>query len=132
MSIQSIFNKSIVVMKKIVGAICAALLMHGSLAMAAININSASETELTGLPGIGPAKAKAIAEDRQANGDYETIDQLVRVKGIGMKMVDRLRDEATIDASADKDKTTASKDSAQASDRGDKADHGKQKQSTQN
>lgn len=90
-------------MKKIIGAVCTALLMHGSLAMAAIDINTASKAELTGLPGIGPAKAQAIAEDRQANGDYETVDQLVRVKGIGMKMVDRLRDEATISSSTDKE-----------------------------
>lgn len=113
-------------MKKIVGAICAALLMHGSLAMAAININTASEAELTGLPGIGPAKAKAIAEDRKANGDYETVDQLVRVKGVGMKMVERLRDEATIDAKADKDKTT-SKNDGQTSKQGDKSVAKKQK-----
>ena len=51
---------------------------------AVININTASATELSYLPGIGPSKAKAIVEYRAAH-EFKTADELVRVKGIGRK-----------------------------------------------
>lgn len=55
-----------------------------------VNLNDASEEELMRLPGIGPAKARAIAEHRQAH-QFRRIDELVRVKGIGRKTFGRLR-----------------------------------------
>ena len=50
-------------------AVCAAF------SLAAVNINTASSAELEALPGIGPAKAKAIVEYRQKNGDLCKIPQ---------------------------------------------------------
>ncbi len=67
-----------------------------NLAFAAIDINSASEAELDKLPGIGPAKAKAIVEDRQKNGPFKSVDDLKRVKGIGDKTFDKLKSEITV------------------------------------
>ena len=66
-----------------------------SIAIAAININTASESELTGLPGIGPSKAAAIIAYRDANGPFSSVDSLSNVKGIGAKTVDGLRSSAT-------------------------------------
>lgn len=51
-------------------------------------INRATEAELCLLPGIGPARARAIARDRELNGQYTTIDGLDRVHGIGLKTID--------------------------------------------
>ncbi len=48
-----------------------------------ININTASEEELTNLSGIGPSKAKAIVEYRNTNGSFKTIEELKKVSGIG-------------------------------------------------
>jgi comEA protein len=50
-----------------------------------ININSAGENELKKLPRIGPAMAKRIIEYRKTNGPLKSIDELMKVKGIGKK-----------------------------------------------
>lgn len=55
-----------------------------------VNLNDASEDELTRLPGIGPGKARAIAEHRHAH-PFRRIDELTKVKGIGRKTFGRLR-----------------------------------------
>lgn len=55
-----------------------------------VNLNDASEDQLTLLPGIGPAKARAIAEQRRSH-PFRRIDELTRVKGIGRKTFGRLR-----------------------------------------
>jgi competence protein ComEA len=52
-------------------------------AWAGINVNSASESELTGLPGIGPAKAAAIVQHRTQNGPFKNLGDLDAVSGIG-------------------------------------------------
>lgn len=48
-----------------------------------ININTAGLEELTALPGIGEGRARAIIEDRQANGPFRIPEDLDRVSGIG-------------------------------------------------
>ena len=50
-----------------------------------ININTASAEELEELPGIGEVTAEKIIADREANGDYATIEDITRVSGIGDK-----------------------------------------------
>jgi competence protein ComEA len=56
-----------------------------------ININQATIEELQGLPGIGSVIAKRIYDDRMGRGAYHSIDELLKVKGIGLKKLDRLR-----------------------------------------
>jgi competence protein ComEA len=48
-----------------------------------VNINTASQVELEGLPGIGPSKAAAILQFRYDNGSFTACSDLVRVTGIG-------------------------------------------------
>jgi len=60
---------------------------------AKVNINTATAEQLAEvLSGIGQAKAEAIVEYRNQNGAFEHIDELVNVKGIGLRTVDRNRD----------------------------------------
>jgi len=60
-----------------------------------VNLNSASAAELARLPGVGPAKAQAIIEYR--NGEpFRKPEDLRRVKGIGEKLYDRLKDQITV------------------------------------
>ena len=62
---------------------------------ARININTASQKELTSLPGIGDTKAAAILADRTENGFYEAPEDLKRVSGIGDATFEKLRDRIT-------------------------------------
>lgn len=56
-----------------------------------VNINTADEAELDELPGVGPATAQSIIEDREANGPFSTIEELMRVSGIGEKKFEKLK-----------------------------------------
>ena len=47
-----------------------------------VNINTADETELMTLPGIGEVRAAAIIEHRTRQGDFEKIEDIMNVKGI--------------------------------------------------
>lgn len=57
-----------------------------------IDVNRASAAELVTLKGIGPAKAQAIIKEREDNGKYKSIDDLLRVKGIGKKTLSSIKD----------------------------------------
>lgn len=56
-----------------------------------LDINRATAAELDALKGIGPAKAQAIIRDRDENGKYGSVDDLLRVKGIGEKLLSGIR-----------------------------------------
>ena len=56
-----------------------------------ININRATESELTSLHGIGSSKAQAIILYREMFGDFKSIDELEKVKGIGPKTIEKNR-----------------------------------------
>lgn len=60
-----------------------------------VNVNQASADELTELPGIGPSKAKAIIQYREKYGPFQKIDDLLEVKGIGSKILDKMRSKIT-------------------------------------
>jgi competence ComEA-like helix-hairpin-helix protein len=69
---------------------------HAGKAVAGvINLNTAPAEVLSLLPGVGPAKAAAILSYRKRR-PFRTVDELVRIKGIGRKMVRRLRPHLAI------------------------------------
>jgi len=61
-----------------------------------VNLNTASVAELDALPGIGPSTAQKIVDDRAANGPFGTVDDLMRVSGIGAAKLDSLREYVTV------------------------------------
>ncbi|WP_218581866.1 ComEA family DNA-binding protein [Nocardia cyriacigeorgica] len=61
-----------------------------------VNLNSAAESDLDALPGIGPVTARAIIAWRTTNGRFTDIEQLGDVDGIGPARLARLRDLVTI------------------------------------
>ena len=61
-----------------------------------ININRATEAELTSLHGIGSSKAQAIILYREMFGDFKSVDELTKVRGIGAKTVEKNRSRLRI------------------------------------
>lgn len=89
-------------MKKILSAI-----LIGVLCMpvwAVVNLNTATQSELEAVKGLGPAKAKAIIQYRQENGKFKSVDELDKVKGFGKATVEKLRGELTVGREAEKGK----------------------------
>ena len=74
-----------------------------------VNINTADARTLAKeLSGIGLSRAQAIVEYREKNGPFKSVDDLAKVKGIGMKVVEQNRANIRVDK-ADKSKATAPK-----------------------
>lgn len=61
-----------------------------------VNINTATESELDTLPGVGPSRAKDIIKYREENGGFKTIEDLKNIKGIGESSFEKLKDMVTI------------------------------------
>jgi len=61
-----------------------------------IDINTASEAELDGLPGIGKALAQRIIDYRSANGAFKTVEDLRSVKGIGPALFEKIASLITV------------------------------------
>jgi competence protein ComEA len=55
-----------------------------------LDLNGASWAELLQLPGLGPALAERILAYREANGPFQSVEELDNVKGIGPKLLDRI------------------------------------------
>jgi competence protein ComEA len=58
---------------------------------AIVFLNRAGQEELERLPGIGPVMAKRILEFRSRKGRFESIEELLQVRGIGKKTLIRLK-----------------------------------------
>lgn len=82
-------------MKKRLGSFIAGLLFSVS-SWAVVDMNTATQSELEAVKGIGPAKAKAIVEHRQKNGAFKSVDDLAGVKGFGKASVAKLKGELAV------------------------------------
>lgn len=80
-------------------AIACAIFPFGAVALP-INVNTATQTELESIKGIGPAKAKTIIAERLDGGHFQDANDLQkRVRGIGMRSVEKMVDNGlTIEA----------------------------------
>ncbi|UXR68629.1 helix-hairpin-helix domain-containing protein [Staphylococcus sp. IVB6246] len=61
-----------------------------------INLNTAQLNDLTNVPGIGPAKAQAILAYREEKGQFQSVEELKEVKGIGDKTYENLSSYFTV------------------------------------
>lgn len=61
-----------------------------------ININNASKDELMSLSGVGEATATAIIEDRETNGPFSSVEDLMRVSGIGEKKFAKMQNDICV------------------------------------
>ena len=83
-------------MKKVIGSL---LLVAGLLAfpaLAAVDINTATQSELEAVKGLGPTKAKAIIAYREAKGKFKSLDDLDNVKGFGKASIEKLKNDLSV------------------------------------
>jgi competence protein ComEA len=86
-------------MKFLFASLLACLLSFPVWAANSVDINTASAEEIAAtLSGVGLSKAQEIVRFREANGAFAHIDELVKVKGIGLKTVDQNRDKIVLQA----------------------------------
>lgn len=79
-------------MKSILGLVAACMLAANAFAAEPVNVNTATAQQLAeNLKGIGASKAELIIAYREANGAFAHVDELVNVKGIGIKTIDQNR-----------------------------------------
>jgi competence protein ComEA len=70
-----------------------------------VNINAATSEELQQVPGIGPATAEKILQMRKSYGSFKSVDDLLAIKGIGKKRLDKMRKYLTVGKPAAASKT---------------------------
>lgn len=56
-----------------------------------VNINTATSEELQQVPGIGPATAQKIQQMRKSYGPFKSVDDLLAIRGLGQKRLDKMR-----------------------------------------
>ena len=61
-----------------------------------INLNTAGATELQQVPGIGPSTAQKILDTRKSYGSFKSVDDLLAIKGIGPKKLEKMRKYLTV------------------------------------
>src|ERR1700738_417907 len=70
-----------------------------------INLNTASAAELEQVPGIGPSTAEKILQMSKSYGAFKSVDDLVAVRGIGKKRLDKMRKYLTVGKTVPKSTT---------------------------
>ena len=78
------------------GAVEKTSVAQESLLASKVDINNADETMLISIPGVGPATATRINNYREANGPFRSVDELLKIKGIGPKVLEKIRPFVTV------------------------------------
>src|SRR5712691_7310906 len=65
-----------------------------------VNINTATSEELQQVPGIGPATAQKILQMRKSYGPFKSVDDLLAIRGLGPKRLEKMRKYLTIGKTA--------------------------------
>ena len=65
-----------------------------------VNINTASSEELQTVPGIGPVTAEKILHMRKSYGAFKSVDDLLAIRGIGPKRIEKMRKYLTVGKAA--------------------------------
>ncbi len=86
-------------MKFLLTLLATCILASSAWAAEPVNINTASAEEIAeSLNGVGLSKAALIVEYREANGPFSHLDELVNVKGIGIRTIDKNKEVILLQA----------------------------------
>ena len=61
-----------------------------------VNINTANSEQLQTVPGIGPATAGKILQMRKSYGAFKSVDDLLAIRGLGPKRLEKMRKYLTV------------------------------------
>src|SRR5260370_2450152 len=61
-----------------------------------VNLNAATSEELQQVPGIGPATAEKILQMRKSYGAFKSVDDLLAIRGLGAKRLEKMRKYLTV------------------------------------
>ena len=86
----------------VVGVLYGGLLANKKPPAAPVNLNTATSEELQLVPGIGPVTAEKILQMRKAYGPFKSVDDLLAIKGIGQKRLEKMRKYLTVGRGAAK------------------------------
>jgi competence protein ComEA len=90
-------------MKKLLLAFTMWFALSG-IALAVVNINTATKEELTTLKGVGDKRAQEIIDYRKKNGNFKSVDELEKVPGIGPGLMKQIRSNVTVTGKTSPDK----------------------------
>src|SRR5882672_11154931 len=82
-------------MKK-VALLFAVLLAYAGVALAVVNVNSATKEQLEQLEGVGPVKAQAIVDYRKKNGPFKSLEDVKKVDGVGDATYDKIKGDIVL------------------------------------
>ena len=92
-------------MKKMVNVLL--MVVAGLMALpafAAVDINTATQSELEAIKGLGPTKAQSIIAYREANGNFKNVEDLDKVKGFGKASIEKIKGDLSVGADSVKKK----------------------------
>jgi comEA protein len=61
-----------------------------------IDLNKAEVKDLAAIKGLGSKKAQAIIDYRKLHGDFKSVDELTNIKGIGHKLLKKIKNDITV------------------------------------
>lgn len=74
---------------------------------AAVDLNTATAAQLAQLPGIGPTTASAIVQFRQKSGPFQRVEDLLAIRGISARKLEKIRPYVTVSKSAPRKPTSS-------------------------
>ena len=89
-------GEQIYVEKKLTNSTSITVRRNSTAISGILSINRASAKELEKLPGIGPVLASRIIEYRKSNGNFQSIDDLRKVQGIGASTLEKFRSKIRV------------------------------------
>lgn len=91
------------------------------VALAVVNINTATKEELTTIKGLGDKRAQDIIDYRKKHGDFKSVDDLQKVPGIGSSLLKQIRSDVAVTGKTSVDKPAKAKTSGSPKGKGSKA-----------